>query len=104
MFDYDLAEYYQVSRKSLINSVKKNIERFPDDFMFILNQEEYQTWKSIIKKQYNQKNSYQEYYLFTAEGAGQLSFILQSEVAVETSLKIIKSVNKSGLFDVLKFK
>jgi hypothetical protein len=46
MIDSDLAELYQVSTKALKQAIRRNIERFPDDFMFELNQEEYKSLRS----------------------------------------------------------
>ena len=46
MFDFDLAQMYEVKTGSLNQSVKRNIERFPDDFMFQLNEDEWEEWKS----------------------------------------------------------
>lgn len=46
LLDFDLAELYDVATKVLIQSVKRNIERFPDDFMFQLTTEEFENWRS----------------------------------------------------------
>ena len=46
MFDRDLAELYEVKTKRLNEQVKRNIKRFPEDFMFQLNKEELENWKS----------------------------------------------------------
>jgi ORF6N domain len=44
MLDFDLAELYEVENRTLKQAVRRNIERFPDDFMFLLNNQEYQRW------------------------------------------------------------
>ena len=48
MLDFDLAQMYEVKTGSLNQSVKRNIERFPSDFMFQLNADEWEEWKSQI--------------------------------------------------------
>jgi len=69
MLDSDLAELYEVSSKRLNEQVKRNIERFPDDFMFQLTEEEYENLKSQIATS-SSKHGGRRYlpYVFTEQG------------------------------------
>ena len=92
MLDSDLAMLYQVETKRLNERVKRNIARFPENFCFQLTKEEYDNLRSKLA------TSSEEYggrrylpYVFTESGIAMLSAILRSDVAVETSIRIMTS-------------
>ena len=92
MLDRDLAELYQVTTSALNQAVKRNMERFPDDFMFQLTDEETEQWKSqiVITKSITmglRRNPY----AFTEQGVSMLSAILKSNVAVQVSIAIMRA-------------
>ena len=90
MLDYDLAEMYQVETKSLNLSVKRNIERFPSDFMFQITAEE---WKSLRLQNETTKRGGRRYlpYAFTEQGVAMLSGLLNSDMAIETNITIMRA-------------
>lgn len=92
MLDKDLAEMYQVETKRLIEQVKRNIDRFPDNFMFQLTDEEWITLRSQIATSSNQHGG-RRYppYVFTEQGVAMLSSVLRSDVAVKVSIQIINT-------------
>ncbi len=90
MLDSDLAELYGVELKRLNEQVKRNIERFPEKFCFMLNSREMQNLKSQFATSSwggKRKNSY----VFTEQGVAMLSAVLKSETAVSVSIKIISA-------------
>lgn len=98
MLDRDLAVLYQVETKVLNQAVKRNINRFPDRFMFQLTSEEFENWKSqnvtsnLLTDE--ERKSFKmglrrAPYVFTEQGVSQLSAVLHSDVAVEASIRII---------------
>ena len=93
MLDKDLAELYSVGTKVFNQAVKRNIERFPDDFMFKITQEEFDdSLRSQIVTLKNSRGQHTKYlpYVFTEQGVSMLSAILKSEIAVDISVKIIR--------------
>jgi len=95
MLDRDLAELYQVELKRLNEQVKRNSERFPDDFMFQLNKEEDENLKSQIATS-SLEHGGRRYlpYAFTEEGIYMLATVLNSKVAVQTNIAIIRTFKK----------
>jgi len=92
MVDRDLAELYGVQTKVFNQAVKRNISRFPDDFMFQLSKEEFENWKSQIVTSNSDKMGLRKSpFVFTEQGISMLSAILKSETAVNMSLKIIRT-------------
>ncbi|MBV5279599.1 MAG: ORF6N domain-containing protein [Campylobacteraceae bacterium] len=91
MLDRDLAELYGVETRVLNQAVKRNIERFPEEFMFQLSEDEYQNLRSqnVTSKQYGGRRYLP--FVFTEQGVSMLSAVLKSEIAVAISIKIIKS-------------
>ena len=95
MFDYHLAELYQVETRALKQAVKRNIERFPSDFMFILTQEEANLLLSIgvsqnvIPPAYNFGVAMPM--AFTEQGVAMLSSVLRSKVAIEVNISIMRA-------------
>ena len=107
MVDFDLAMLYGVQNKRLNEQVKRNIKRFPDDFMFQLTKEEWNILKSQIataKQSDNQSNGILKSqnatsswggtrklpYAFTREGIGMLSSVLGSDTAIEMNIRIMR--------------
>lgn len=91
MLDRDLAELYQVETRTLKQAVKRNIDRFPNDFMFELSDEEmnFLVSQSVIpaKKSFGGASPF----VFTEQGVSSLSAVLSSKVAVEIHIKIIRA-------------
>lgn len=96
MLDSDLAELYGVETKVLNQAVKRNIERFPEDFMFQLNEEELENWRSqIVTSNPNAKMGLRRApYAFTEHGTLMLSSVLNSKQAIEMNLLIIRTFVK----------
>lgn len=90
MLDSDLAELYQVPVKRLNEQVKRNLARFPSDFMFQLNDEEADCLRSQFATS-NKKRGGRRYlpYAFTEHGVAMLSAILQSKRAIDMSIYIV---------------
>ena len=95
MIDSDLAELYQVTLKRLNEQVKRNDDRFPHDFMFQLKKEEYENLRSQFATS-NKGRGGRRYmpYAFTEEGIYMLATVLNSKVAVQTNISIIRTFKK----------
>lgn len=91
MLDFDLAELYAVETKKLNQAVKRNIERFPDDFMFRISKKEKEEVVTICDHLNNLKFSYQLPFAFTEQGVAMLSSVLRSTKAVEVNVKIMRA-------------
>lgn len=92
MLDRDLAELYNVSTSVLNQAVKRNIERFPEDFMFKLSDDEVSIWKSQIVMSNSVKMGLRRNpYAFTEEGVAMLSAVLKSSVAVQVCVSIMRA-------------
>ncbi|MFH0752042.1 MAG: ORF6N domain-containing protein [archaeon] len=90
MIDSDLAALYQVETRVLNQAVRRNINRFPDKFMFKLDKEEFENWKSQFVISNSIKMGLRKRPLaFTEQGVAMLSGTLKSDTAVEISIKII---------------
>ena len=95
MLDYHLAELYQVETRALKQAVKRNIERFPGDFMFVLTKEEANLLLSIgvsqnvIPPAYNFGVAMPM--AFTEQGVAMLSSVLRSKVAIEVNISIMRA-------------
>jgi len=91
MLDRDLAELYGVSTKVFNQAVKRNIQRFPEDFRFQLSQNEFANWRSQIVTSSGDKMGLRHTpYAFTEQGISMLSAILKSDIAIDVSVKIIR--------------
>lgn len=90
MFDFDLAEMYEVETKRLKESVKRNSTRFPSDFMFTLTQKEFQDLRSQIATSKRGGSRYPPS-AFTEQGVAMLSSVLNSEKAIEVNIIIIRT-------------
>ncbi len=90
MIDRDLAMLYGVETKRLKEQVKRNLERFPEDFMFVLSKEEFQNWRSQIATSNSEKMSLRYAPMaFTEHRVLMLSSILSSEKAIQTNIQIM---------------
>ena len=93
MLDNDLAQLYGVETKRINEAVKNNIEKFPDDFMFELNDDEYENLKSKIStsswggRRTNPK-------VFTEQGVYMLATILKSKTATDVTISIMRTFTK----------
>jgi hypothetical protein len=93
MLDFDLAELYGVETRRLNEQVRRNIERFPDDFMFQITTDEYESLRSQIATLKTGRGQHRKYlpYVFTEHGALMLGNVLKSERAVEVSIMIVRT-------------
>ena len=91
MIDRDIAELYGVETKVLNQAVKRNIDRFPERFMFQLNQDEFHFLRSQFVTSKNETRGGRQYlpYVFTEQGCAMLSSVLKSETAVQVSIRIM---------------
>ena len=92
MVDRDLALLYGVETRRLNEQVKRNIERFPEEFMFQMTNDELENWKSQIATSNKEIMGLRKLpFVFTEQGVSMLSSVLKSQTAVQTSIQIIKS-------------
>lgn len=92
MIDFDLAELYQVETRVLNQAVKRNIERFPEDFMFQLKIEEWEVMSSQFVMTSRAKRPKSALPLvFTEHGVVMLSSVLRSDIAVQTSILVTRA-------------
>jgi len=90
MIDRDLAELYQVETRTLNQAVKRNADRFPEDFMFQLSKKEFEDWKSqIVISNRDRMGLRRPPYAFTESGVSMLAAVLKSETAIVMSVEII---------------
>jgi hypothetical protein len=92
MLDADLAALYRVETRALIQAVKRNSERFPADFMFVLTHQELESMRSqiVISNPTAKMGLRRAPHAFTQEGVAMLSAVLRSERAVQTSIAIMR--------------
>ncbi|MBQ3145625.1 MAG: ORF6N domain-containing protein [Clostridia bacterium] len=96
MLDSDVANLYNYKTKSLNLAVKRNMERFPEEFCFKLSEEEFKNLRfqiETLNKKINNGNVTRKYlpYVFTEQGIAMLAGVLKSEIAVNVSISIIKA-------------
>ncbi|MBU0671502.1 MAG: ORF6N domain-containing protein, partial [Candidatus Margulisbacteria bacterium] len=91
IIDRDLAMVYKVSTKRLNEQVRRNLERFPDDFMFQLTEEEKEDVVAICDHLKVLKFSPQLPYAFTRNGANMVCTVLNSTIAVRRSIQIMRA-------------
>ena len=90
MFDSDLAALYQVQTKVLNQAVKRNLKRFPSDFMFQLTKEEFLNLKSqFVTSSWGGVRKMP--YVFTEQGVAMLSGLLNSNIAIAVNIKIMRA-------------
>jgi len=96
MIDRDLAGLYGVETKQLKRQVRRNIDRFPDDFMFELNEDEFQEWRSQFGTSNEGDKMGLRYapYVFTEQGVAMLSSVLNSERAIKVNIQIMRIYTK----------
>ncbi|WP_194977152.1 ORF6N domain-containing protein [Aquiflexum lacus] len=105
MMDSDLAEMYEVETKVLNQAVKRNMDRFPEDFMFQLSNEEWEDLQVTIEEQHddhslrsqfvtlkNDRGRHRKYlpYVFTEQGVAMLSSVLNSQTAIQVNISIMR--------------
>ena len=93
MLDHDLSELYSVTTGNLNLAVKRNLDRFPSDFMFQLSKDEWDSLTlqfAILKSGRGQHRKYLPY-AFTEQGVAMLSGILKSKIAVEINIRIMRA-------------
>ena len=92
MIDRDIAELYGVETKVLNQAVKRNIERFPQTFMFQLNNTEFTNWRSqFVTSNSDKMGLRRPPYAFTEQGVAMLSAVLKSDTAVNVSIQIMNA-------------
>ena len=91
MLDRDLAELYQVPTKALNQAVKRNRERFPDGFSFVLTRNEKMELVTNCDRFRTLKHSASATHAFTEQGVAMLSAVLKSKVAIRTSVQIMQA-------------
>src|ERR1700722_2691273 len=93
MFDADLALLYGVETRVLLQAVKRNISRFPDDFMFQLSKAELKNWRSqfVMSNPGAKMGLRRPPYAFTEPGVTMLSSVLNSERAVQMNIGIMRA-------------
>ena len=92
MLDFDLAALYEVETKALNQAVKRNIQRFPKDFMFRLTLTEWLDIRSqSVTASQNKRNTNVTPYAFTEQGVAMLSGILNSERAINMNIAIMRA-------------
>ena len=96
MVDTDLAELYGVETKYLKRQVKRNTDRFPEDFMFELTKEEFANWRSqfVTSNSSNKMGLRYAPYVFTEQGVAMLASVLNSPKAIAVNIKIIRVFTK----------
>lgn len=91
MLDYDLAEMYDVSLKSLMRAVWRNIDRFPPDLMFRLTIDEFNDLKMKPGWRCVKRRSKRIPYVFPEQGGTMVAALLKSQVAIQTSITIVRA-------------
>ncbi len=96
MLDKDLAELYGVESKVLNQAVKRNMERFPSDFMFQLTEIESKRLRSQFVTLKTGRGQHRKYlpYVFTEQGVAMLSSVLNSKRAIQVNIQIIRTFTK----------
>lgn len=95
MLDRDLADMYGVETKVLKQAVRRNIGRFPEDFMFEMTSEELKNWRSQFVTSNSEKMGLRYLpFCFTEQGVAMLSSILGSETAIQVNIQIIRVFTK----------
>lgn len=96
LIDTDLAELYGVETRALVQAVRRNAERFPEDFMFQLNGEEWEALRAlrsqtVISKPGGRGGRRYAPYAFTEQGVAMLSSVLRSPRAIEVNIAIMRA-------------
>jgi hypothetical protein len=93
ILDYELSNLYEVETKALKQAVRRNIDRFPEDFMFQLTKEEWKLLRSQIVTLEIGKGHHPKYlpFAFTEQGVAMLSAVLNSQRAIQASIQIMRA-------------
>ena len=93
MLDFALAVLYETETKVLKQAVRRNMQRFPSDFLFELTKNEYQVLRSQIVTLEPGKGRYSKYlpFAFTEQGVAMLASILNSQKAIEVNISIVRA-------------
>ena len=92
MLDRDLAALYDISTKVLKQAVRRNIDRFPDDFMFVLDKAEFVTWRSqFVTSKSDRKGLRYPPMAFTEQGVAMLSSVLNNQRAVQVNIAVMRT-------------
>ena len=94
LLDNDLAALYGVTTKRLNEQVRRNLKRFPDDFMYQLSQEEFESLKSHFATSSSWGGRRTRPYVFTEQGIAMLSSVLSSDRAIEVNIQIMRAFVK----------
>ena len=97
MFDYDLAALYGVETKRLKESVRRNIDRFPEDFMIELNKEEFESLRTQFVTSKRGGIRYAPM-AFTEQGVAMLSSVLNSDKAIKVNIEIMRAFARYRAF------
>lgn len=90
MLDLDVARLYHTETRAINQALKRNIDRFPEEFCFQLTEEEMKSMRSQIVTAYKRNNRYLPY-VFTEQGIIMISSLLKSEIAVKVSVRIVEA-------------
>ena len=96
MLDSDLAMLYQVETKVFNQAISRNIERFPENFRFQLTKEEFEALRSQIATSNGRGGRRYRPYMFTEQGIAMLSGVLRSDVAVQVSIRIMNTFERTA--------
>ena len=91
MLDFDLAEMYDVETRALKQAIKRNIDRFPNDFMFELNEKEIENLVSQSVIPSKSKLGGAKPFAFTEQGVAMLSSVLNSKKAIQVNIAVIRA-------------
>lgn len=93
MLDFDLAELYETETRALKQAVRRNLDRFPEDFMFELTREEYNSLRSqiVILETGRGKHSKFNPFAFTEQGVAMLASVLNSPKAIQVNISIVRA-------------
>ena len=92
MIDRHLAELYGVETRVLKQAVRRNIQRFPEDFMFVLRKDEFKDWRSqCVMSNADKQGLRHPPMAFTEQGVAMLSSVLKSDRAIEVNIAIMRA-------------
>jgi hypothetical protein len=92
ILDRDLAALYDIPTKVLKQAVRRNIDRFPDDFMFVLDKTEFEAWRSqFVTSKSDRKGLRYPPMAFTEQGVAMLSSVLNSQRAVQVNIAVMRT-------------
>ena len=95
LIDRDIAKLYGITTKVLNQAVKRNLKRFPEDFMFQMTVEEFENWKSQIVTSNSDKMGLRKLpFVFSEQGVAMLAGIINSDIAISVSIQIIRTFVK----------